>query len=51
MYIKDLTPALREYKMNKSVRFGLSYDSLKCDFIALKVESILIENVLSRTAS
>ena len=35
-----------------SVRFYLSYDSLKFDFIALKVDIISIENItLSQTAS
>ena len=40
------------YEMTASVRFCLSYDCLKWDFIALKVDIISIENItLSWTAS
>ena len=40
------------YEMTTSVRFFLSYDCLKWDFIAFKVDIISIENItLSRTAS
>ena len=38
--------------MTRSVWFCLSYDCFKWDFVALKVETISIENItLSRTAS
>ena len=38
--------------MTKIVRFFLSYECLKWDFIAFKVDIISIENItLSRTAS
>ena len=40
------------YEMTGSVRFRLSYDCFKLDFIALKVDIISMENVtLSRTRS
>ena len=50
--IEDLTRVVISYEMTTSVRFWLSYDCFKWDFIALKFEIILIENKwLSRTAS
>ena len=38
--IEDLTWVVISYEMTTSVRFCLSYDCLKWDFIALKVDNI-----------
>ena len=43
---------INSYEMTKNVRFCLSYDCFKKDFIALKVDIVSVENMtLSRTAS
>ena len=49
--IEDLTLVVISYEITTSVRFCLSYDCLKWDFIALEVDIISIENITSRTAS
>ena len=51
-HMKFMKQAFISYEMTTSVRFCLSYDCLKWDFITFKVDIISKENIkLSRTAS
>ena len=51
LYIQDLTLVVISYEMSTSVSFCLSYDHLKLNLTAFKVNVISIENAtLSQTS-